>query len=1159
MTMERAQSPLSPSGEGGHKMSAAEEQRKASHPRASAWVGASAGSGKTKVLTDRVLRLLLDGVDPQKLLCLTFTKAAAAEMSIRITRELTRWATEDEATLDALLYGLTGAPVDASVHARARTLFARTVDLPQGPRIQTIHGFCQSVLRRFPLEAGVSPQFRLLEEREAQELLDAARDDVLRAARAEPATRLGRALAALVRRAGETTFADLVAELTAARGRVAAYLDREGGVDGAVARVRATVGVGADETSEGVLRAACTETAFDAPALRAACEILERGSKTDRERAQRIAGWLAAAPNRGASFPAYCRAFLTKEREVLARLATKDSAAALPALEREAARLREVCERLNAVGTAEATEALLVVGAALLDGYAARKSRVGGLDFEDLIATTGDLLATDGIAAWVLFKLDGGIEHVLVDEAQDTNPAQWRIVQALTDEFFSGEGAVDRPRTVFAVGDEKQSIFSFQGADPREFARMRAHFAERSEAAAQDWREVPLNVSFRSTAPVLNLVDRVFASETARSGVAAASIAHEVTRIGQAGAVELWPLETEAEKEPPLPWDPPVEASREEAAATRLAGRIARAIQAWLRDGEILPSRGRAVQPGDVMILVRRRAPDFVPAMVRALKALDVPVAGVDRMVLTRELPVMDLIALGRFLLLPDDDLTCATLLKTPLLGLDEDSLFDLAHGRGARSLWAVLNARAEERAAWTAARDWLARLLGETDSMPPYELFAAALLRPCPADPQGSGRRAIQARLGPEALDPIEEFLTAALVHAAAHAPSLESFLAWLEAGEAELKRELAQGARDEVRLITVHGAKGLQAPIVVLPDTTGLVDRSQGPRLLWTEAGVPLWAGARADEDPVARAARRAHEQAADDEYRRLLYVALTRAEDRLIVAGWQKLRAVAGTSWYRLVEAAMQGGDVVHSDDGTLRLAAPQSAPPDRSRPARAETVAAITPVPDALRAPPAVEPAPPRPLTPSRPTLVDPPARSPARRAGNHALRQRGRLVHKLLQLLPNLSQAARPAACACFLAQPAHGLDAETQAALAREVLTVLAHPDFATVFAPGSRAEVPVVGRIGATLVAGQVDRLAVTDEAVWVVDYKTDRPPPTRASDAPPAYLAQLAAYVAVIQALFPDRPVRAALLWTETPQLMELHDGLLRPYLLRLESGGT
>jgi ATP-dependent helicase/nuclease subunit A len=623
--------------------------------------------------------------------------------------------------------------------------------------------------------------------------------------------------------------------------------------------------------------------------------------------------------------------------------------------------------------------------------------------------------------------------------------------------------------------------------------------------------------------------------------------------------VELWPLEADIETEAPLPWAPPVEASREEASPSRLAMRIARTIEGWLRDGTELESHGRPIRPGDVMILVRRRAPDFVPAMVRALKSLNVPVAGVDRMVLTRELAVMDLIALGRFLLLPDDDLTCATVLKTPLVGLDEDDLFELAHARGTASLWATLSARAGERAEWRTAREWLARLLGEADLVPPYELFAASLLRACPADPNGSGRRAIQARLGPEALDPIEEFLTAALIHAGAHAPSLESFLAWLVAGEAELKRELAQGARDEVRLITVHGAKGLQAPIVVLPDTTGLVDRSQGPRLLWADGDVPLWAGARADEDAVARAARRAHEQTSDDEYRRLLYVALTRAEDRLIVAGWQKRRAVPAGSWYRLVEAAMQGDEFEHGEDGVVRLSMPQGAgvKPDRSSEALREEIVTTDALPDALRLPPVAEPTPTRPLTPSRPRMADPPARSPATRSGDHALRQRGRLVHKLLQLLPNLPEGARDAACRRFLAQPAHGLDETAQASLADEVGAVLAHPDFATVFAPGSRAEVPVVGRIGATLVAGQVDRLAVADDTVWVVDYKTDRPPPVRASDAPPAYLAQLAAYVAVISRLFPERRVRAALLWTETPRLMELQNELLEPYLLRLESG--
>ncbi len=545
---------------------------------------------------------------------------------------------------------------------------------------------------------------------------------------------------------------------------------------------------------------------------------------------------------------------------------------------------------------------------AMIAAYEQRKSTRAMLDYEDLIMGMVKLLSREGVAPWVLYKLDGGLDHILIDEAQDTSAEQWQVVAAIAEEFFAGEGASQQRRTIFAVGDEKQSIFSFQGADPREFARMRLHFDQRIRAAKQNLQTVPLNISFRSAQPVLEAVNAVFGVESARAGVVIGGAwpEHETSRDGQAGLVELWPPVAPAEGEEPAPWELPLEPRPGDSPRQRLALYIAAFIADMIGRGEKLGSQNRAVTAGDFLVLVRRRNA-FVDELIRALKARNVAVAGIDRLVLTEHIAVMDLMALGQFLLLPGDDLTLATVLKSPLLNFTEEALFDLAYGRGGQSLWSVLSARSGERPDFATAHRYLSDLLARVDFARPFDLYADLLSR-------GGGRMALQARLGFEALDPIDEFLALALAYEREHVPSLQGFLHWLANGAVEVKRELDEGARDKVRIMTVHGAKGLQAPIVILPDTTQLPKPQQN--LLWLREGdedgaegLLLWSPRKDLDEAVAAEARAEHRARQAEEYRRLLYVALTRAEDRLYVGGWQIGKSVPDDSWYGLIAAGLR----------------------------------------------------------------------------------------------------------------------------------------------------------------------------------------------------------------------------------------------------------
>jgi len=1145
------------------RMSVAPERqgrRRASDPQVSAWVDASAGTGKTTVLTNRVLRLLLSGASPDRILCITFTRAAAAEMSNRIIERLGRWAVMDDEALSLSLFDLNGTQPDIEMQVRARQLFAKIVDTPAGFRIQTIHAFCQSVLRRFPLEAGLAPHFDLLDDRTAAELLGEARQAVLVEAGRNPEGPLGRALAGLVEYMDERGFGALVQTMLSSRRRLAETIAAHGGVGLLIPRMWRGLGLEPGETVPAILAEACRDGAFDRPGLREACQALASGSATDQKRGSGIAAWLAME-DRLAGWAAYIACFLTKDGQPSGTFRkTKAHAHAAHILDPEAERLVGVLERLRAAATASATEAMLVVGDAILKHYEREKQNRALLDYDDLIEVTRRLVEAD--ASWVLYKLDGGVEHLLVDEAQDTNPDQWGIVKALAGEFFSGQGAREANRTIFVVGDRKQSIYSFQGADPSALVPVKAYFEGQLAHKPQEGRlqSVDLTTSFRSTDPVLRLVDAVFANPAARDGVHEdpEPLLHEVSRVEAGGLVELWhPSEPVAEEEVAAdPWAA-AGAQTQPDPETALAERIARTVRGWLERREPLAPGGSPITPGDVMILVRRRT-RFVGPMVRALKKQGVPVAGVDRLALTEPLAIRDLMALGRFLLLPDDDLTLAALLKSPLVGVDEQALYDVAHGRKG-TLWNALLAASEQDAArFEPARAWLSGLLDKVDFQRPFELFAGVLASACPGDPGGSGRRALHGRLGPDVLDPIDEFLSAALDYERGHTPTLEGFIGWLEASDAEIKRELA-GRGDAVRIVTVHGAKGLEAPIVFLPDTMQVPTPHTGPQLLWAEQEgdprpIPYWSP-RADlRPPICANLIAANALAVDREYRRLLYVALTRARDRLYIAGWHGKQALRPGHWYGLVEDGMRSLGAIEIGEGVERILRVDYPGIGGGVAARETHIEPPATLPDWARRPPPPEPRPFVPLTPSRiefPGATEPPVRSPAS-AGDAARFRRGLAIHRLLQLLPGVSQDDRGARVARLFPD----LDAETRDMLLNEVNSVLDHPECGRFFGPGSRAEVPIVGRIGVRGVTGRIDRLLVESDRITIVDFKSGRLPQGGPGAVPAAYLAQMAAYRAILRQVYPDRAIKLVLVWTDGPAIAALDDGKLDPYETYLTS---
>ncbi|MFE3835819.1 double-strand break repair helicase AddA [Pseudogemmobacter sonorensis] len=1097
----------------------------ASDPLANVWLVANAGSGKTKVLTDRVARLLLQGVDPQNILCLTYTKAAAAEMQNRLFRRLGEWAMAAEDRLRADLARLgQGGELTGPALAQARRLFARAIETPGGIRIQTIHSFCAGLLRRFPLEAGVSPSFTELDDRSAALL----RAEILEEMAEGPEAAL---FEAILPEAGEQ-IDNLLRQIVGQRA------DLIGGADPAALRTAFELDPQEDEAA---LLGRCFAPG-DGPALAALVPaLLASGKSTDNRAGALLAtlsppfglddlavmeGVFLTGASAKAPFSAKIGSFPTKET----RAGLGDVMDQVEGLMARVEAARPV--RLALVALRKAL-ALHDFAQAFLRRYEAAKARRGWLDFDDFITRATRLLTDPAIAPWVLFRLDGAIDHVLVDEAQDTSPAQWRIIAALTEEFTAGRGARDIARSLFVVGDKKQSIYSFQGADVVAFDGWKSRFSDAFRAAGAPVLELPLVHSFRSSRAVLDLVDACFRGdlEPALGG----AFEHRPFHQALPGRVEIWPPVPAPEKPEPKEWYDPVDLVGQTDAAVvlaeRIAGRIAEMIHAGVQiPDHLAPGGARPVRAGDFLILVQRRGEIF-ESVIRACKSAGLAIAGPDRLTLSEELAVRDILAALAFLVTPEDDLSLATALRSPLFGWSEAQLYRLAHGRKGY-LWEALRQsdRAEEAEALAILRD----LRDSAEFLRPYDLIDRLLNR-------HRGRSRLLARLGEEAADAIDELSQQALAYERAEVPSLTGFLVWMAAGEIEVKRQ-PEGEGSQIRVMTVHGSKGLEAPVVILPDTADRQLRDRDMILPLAES-VVTWAGRKA-EDAGAVAARKAARAAAREaENLRLLYVAMTRAKHWLIVAGAGEC---GETSWHGIIRRGALRLGAEADPAGALHLGFGDWPP---EAPAPAGTQSRVL-APDFALRPASAPPEPLRIWSPSglggEKVVLDPGAPfDPTEPSGDGDPLERGTALHLALQHLGDLDPSAREEALSAL------GLDEN----LAQEARAILTAPELAWLFAPGSLAEVEVAVPWNGGWLAGAIDRLVIAPDRITIVDFKSNRAVPLDPGEVPEAYLRQLGAYALAMAALYPGRRIETAILWTRLPHLMRLETEAVRAALARAE----
>ncbi|UWR22455.1 double-strand break repair helicase AddA [Sulfitobacter sp. S190] len=1100
----------------------------AASPDTSTWLSANAGSGKTRVLTDRVARLLLNRVEPQHILCLTYTKAAASEMQNRLFRRLGDWAMMDDDDLRPTLLEMgVLQDLDAEDLRRARTLFAQAIETPGGLKIQTIHSFCAALLRRFPLEAGVSPQFKEIEDR-AAELLRAEIVDAM----------------------ADGPDAPLVAG-------IAKFYTGEsfGKLTQSIASQREAF----DAAGQGVDLNALFDLpphfdAADLPAwvidksvaswLPTAIGVLRGQSATMVKLADTLDTIDVQAPDAD-MLQLLKELFLYRDKSVLkpeAKTKSVPTKKAQEALGPTLIAFHDLMERtaqahdmeLRARNVAR-TGALHAFARSFIDRYEAKKVERGLLDFDDLILRARTLLTDPKVAAWVLYRIDGGIDHILVDEAQDTSPRQWDVIERLTDEFTSGAGArAKEDRTLFVVGDKKQSIYSFQGADPREFDAKRESFANRFGAVDLPFSAETLDYSFRSSDAILTAVDQTLNPRIDER------MHHLAFKDRLPGRVDLWPLVEPQGDEEEGAWYEPLDRKSPQHHSVVLGQQVADQIKYLVEGDHYIPADGpdkttvrRRITPGDFLILVQGRS-DLFAEIIRACKAADLPIAGADRLKVAAELAVRDIGALLAFLATPEDSLSLATTLRSPLFGWSEQQLFTLAHGRSEKHLWQALRTQTDIHPETVSV---LQDLRGQIDFLRPYDLIERLLTR-------HGGRARLLARLGTEAEDGIDALLAQALAYEQSDIPSLTRFLEWMETDDLEIKRQI-DSASDQIRVMTVHGAKGLEAPIVILPDTALRADTVKDEII--TMEGVPIWKPGAAEITQRVSTRLTEIKEAQRQERLRLLYVAMTRAEKWLIVAAAGRLNKEPD-SWYQMIEQALGHLNAVPFSEGPSHGLRYQTHDWD-GLPVKA--------VQRQTRKTPELDPLFIRKIgqLPDRQETITPSSFEGAKAlAGDtgqdeEAAKAYGTLVHLLLEHLAPLPAGDRyDVAVRLTATRPA-----EVASRAIAEAMDVLAAPALAPIFAPDALAEVAVTADLGGTPMYGIIDRLIIGERDVLAVDFKTNRTVPEHAADTPEGLLRQMGAYGHALQQVYPDKNIRCAILWTQAQTLMELGPDAIKGALFR------
>ena len=840
------------------------EQEIAAEPTKNVWVQANAGTGKTSVLTERLLRILFRGdTKVGGILCLTYTNAAAGEMRNRVLAALRGWAMSSDDELRELLVGITinHVPTDSDI-AHARDVFFFYIDNPDVLKIKTIHGFCEEILHRFPTEAGISPSWTLISDAPQRVLLREAMDKIVNTNLSD--ARVASAFYHLISVMSEYKLDDLLG-----------YVEYQYKNFFYVNNFDKYRNYFIDTTQKKLNINGRINDEKPVLELKNILDLAKNEKKAGKT-LQKLIELTEQYVNNTIDFDKYKYAYLTNSGTIISRGLDYDY------LTKEKERVLGINVYNVNNKIYQDTVALFDFSAEFAKVYQELKRQYNVLDFEDLILYTHRLFSNPANMGWVLSQMDISLSHILVDEAQDTGPLQWDILRMLSGDFFAEGDKAGLPRSIFVVGDTKQSIYGFQGADPHAFAQSRDIIAENIRNNLRQIREVPLTQSFRSTEPILQTVDMFFSDEMVRTQTGFINNSHKCFRVGAPGAVEINALVTPENQD----------------TATARRGYISGIVDKI----ENLIKTGACV-PADIMILVQNRNPMAVP-MANELKRRGIPVAGSDRVILPNFPVIRDLMNLVRFCINNNDDYSLCCVLKSPIFGLSDVAIYNICSVRNAENArrkasnsdfvpMTILGClESEYPEVYTELTDFM-RVFAVSG---PYSFFTYVL-------DNYNTREKMVAALGTQIIDPLEEFVTICLAYERTRPGTLKHFLKWFITGGCEIKRDME--SNEGVRIVTVHGSKGLQSKVVFLIDTVSMSKSENFYDIENMDYPVWVWTPQKPDGfSPEFNKLSDAQLRKRTEESFRLLYVAMTRARDELYIYGFSPNKTAPDLSWHSML---------------------------------------------------------------------------------------------------------------------------------------------------------------------------------------------------------------------------------------------------------------
>jgi ATP-dependent helicase/nuclease subunit A len=1125
------------------------KQKIASNPDYNVWVSASAGTGKTKVLIDRILRLLLKGNSIDKILCITFTKVAAQEMINRLSSILARWSILEDADLAKELFLLNEEEPTTEEISLAKQLFANFIDNPQKINIQTIHSFCQNILNNFPIEANIMSGFKVIEPDYAQELKKQAIESVLNTKIFDDSLEIKNTLTTIVKHISALDFENKISsilnypeKMDILQDKYNLNIDFESFKLNLYEELKAKQGISAESILQQYFDGSFNKLAF--------LEIISiaQGTKNKLSASFDINKlfWFLNLPKdeQIKNKDVWEKVFYTTSGSIRKKIVNEGFLKELQdgqalwvkqVIEEELLRLEKLRNEYKNQISAEINLAFMQLAYEIYKAYENIKLSLGVLDFNDLIIKTHKLLNKSLVIPWILYKLDNKISHILVDEAQDTNPLQWDIIRVFVEEFFTGSSSNQENRSIFVVGDVKQSIYSFQGASPEYFNVIKALFKEKVKNAEKIWHQVPMNTSFRSSSGVISAVNHITSNLFSQNDniYKEEDFTHLAHNQNLGANIEIWPLLVDDNKE---------EKWRR---YKNLATAIVKKIKKLNQDG---------VSYGDILILYRKREGNpTLNYLVKFLKESEIPVLGVDKLNLSEHLAVNDLIALAKFLLQQNDDFSLACVLKSPIFNLKDDDIFNLKITNSS-SLFNSLN---QEK--YIHIYNKLNKWVSLVDYIPVYDLFFHILY-------VEKNFTNFLNSFGNEVQDILMEFMNLILQFnertQSKNISNLQIFLEFITKGDHKISRD-SSSKKDMVNLMTIHASKGLESRVVFI--LNDLDAKSQNDIILYNEnpsTPLLLLKLSKDYQNDYTNQIVLKQKNYQLKELARLFYVAITRAKEQLYICSVAKQAPdenedKANHLWWQILNNAINNNvffehnlSALESDffDEKLGFVTKKAFCISQATPLIKKEIFSqnsINFIPQWCFKEAPKEQNPTKPLSPSKIDFEEKYFSSPLSQMDEkkNNLINKGLLVHKILEQINYLSDYKE---IELFINNILNGyaeqLTEQSIIEIKNNIHSLLNKKELMFLWENKGMAEVGISGQINynneLNIVSARVDKIIKIDNKLWVIDYKYAKKPNLPSKK----HIKQMEIYKSILKNIYPECDISGLIIYTQSLETLEV-----------------